>query len=81
MGADLNISFSDRAVTFEDSIQLQYSLSVSYIISLGANPPPRYFTMRTLLLLADGAKQPGGVKVFEGATVTDIFSLQSQPTR
>lgn len=83
MGADLNISFSDRAMTLEKSIQPQYSLSMSYIISLGANMPLHYFTMRTLLLLTDGAKQPEVVKVFEGlgATAANIFSLQSQPTK
>lgn len=56
MTADPSISFSDRAVTLEESIQPQYLLPMSYIISLGANGPLDYFMMRTLLLLTDGAK-------------------------
>lgn len=55
-GADLTISFSDRAMTLQESIQPQYLLSTSYIISLGANMLLHYFMMRTLLLLTDGAK-------------------------
>lgn len=55
MAADPNISFSDKAATLE-SIQLQYLLPMSHIISLEANMPLDYFMMRTLLLLIDGAK-------------------------
>ena len=37
MGADLSISFSDEAMTLEESFQPKYSLFVNYIVSLGAN--------------------------------------------